>query len=157
MSSADICGIARKMTRYFITSDLHGFYDEFMEALNRAGFDIADPEHALIVCGDIFDRGKKPLEIYDFLRSLPKERRILIRGNHEGLLRNLVARGYPESFDFHNGTYDTLAYISKQPIKADFTRRLFRSGDADMEKILKKRDAYEHKLFHSRKLKEILR
>lgn len=145
------------MTRYFITSDLHGFYDEFMEALGRAGFDANDSEHILIVCGDIFDRGEKPLEIYDFLRSLPKERRILIRGNHEALLRNLAARGYPESYDIHNKTYDTLAYISKQLIKTDFTRHLFKTGNADIEKILKKHDAYEHKLFHNRKLKEILR
>lgn len=145
------------MTRYFITSDLHGFYDEFIDALGRAGFDINDTKHILIICGDIFDRGKKPLEIYDFLRSLPKERRILIRGNHEILLRNLAERGYPESYDTHNKTYDTLAYISKQPIKTDLTRHFFKTGDADIKKILKKYDAYEHKLFHSRKLKEILR
>ena len=144
------------MARYFITSDIHGFYDEFMEALRRAKFDINDRVHVLVVCGDIFDRGEKPLEIYDFLRSLPKERRILIRGNHEILLRDLAARGYPKDYDIHNKTYDTLAYISKQPVKIDFTRRLFKLGDADIEKILKKRDAYEHKLFHNRKLREIL-
>lgn len=145
------------MTRYFITSDIHGFYDEFMDALTRAGFDENNSSHILIVCGDIFDRGKKPLEIYDFLRSLPKERRILIRGNHETLLRDLAARGYPEDYDAHNKTYDTLAYIAKQPIKTDFARLLFKPGNVNIEKILKKRDEYEHKLFHSRKLKEILR
>ena len=143
--------------KYFVTSDIHGFYDEFKNALDKARFNINDPEHILIICGDIFDRGKKPLEIYDFLKSLPKERRVLIRGNHEILLRDLVEKGYPERHDIHNGTYDTLAYISKQPARDYFRELLFKSGKADIDKILKKREAYEHKLFHNRKLKEILK
>lgn len=96
------------MKKYFVTSDIHGFYDEFMTSLDRAGFNIINPNHILVICGDIFDRGSQPLQIYMFLRSLPKERRILVRGNHEYLLKDLVLRGKPESHDFHNYTIDTL-------------------------------------------------
>ena len=42
------------MKKYFVTSDIHGFYDEFMASLDRAGFDIINPDHILVICGDIF-------------------------------------------------------------------------------------------------------
>lgn len=94
--------------KYFVCSDIHGFYDEWMDSLNRAGFNREESSHVLIVLGDIFDRGKQPLKVYKFLRELPKERRILIRGNHESLLGQLVKRFYAEPQDEHNGTVDTL-------------------------------------------------
>ena len=58
---------------YFICSDIHGFFDEWMKALKEAGFDKENSNHTLIVLGDIFDRGKQPLQIYEFLRNLPKK------------------------------------------------------------------------------------
>ena len=97
---------------YFCTSDIHGYYDLFIEALTREGFDKNNPSHILIVAGDIFDRGEQSLEVYNFLKSLPKERRILIRGNHEYLLRDLVARKRPKSYDESNGTYGTLFQLA---------------------------------------------
>jgi hypothetical protein len=48
--------------------------------LTRKGFDACNNEHVLIVCGDLFDRGSESLKLYEFIKSLPKERRILIRG-----------------------------------------------------------------------------
>lgn len=99
------------MKKYFVTADIHGFYDPLMEGLRQAGFQRDNPDHILIVCGDIFDRGRHPLEVYRFLRSLPLERRFLIRGNHEYLLRDLVERGFPLDIDYHNGTFDTLLHF----------------------------------------------
>ena len=90
----------------FISSDIHSFFDEWQTALLKSGFDIHNPEHVIVVLGDIFDRGTQPLQVYYFLKALPKERRILIRGNHEILLKELVERGYAESHDYHNGTND---------------------------------------------------
>lgn len=96
------------MKTYFVISDLHGFYYPMHKSLYRAGFRKTNPDHILIVLGDIFDRGPDSVKIYKFLKSLPRERRILIRGNHEHLLREMVERGYPERHDFHNGTTDTV-------------------------------------------------
>lgn len=93
---------------YFVSSDIHGFFDEWMNALQEARFDKENPNHILIVLGDIFDRGRQPLEIYEFIRNLPKERRVLVRGNHEQLLKELVKRGFPETHDYHNRTIDTI-------------------------------------------------
>lgn len=98
---------------FFVCSDLHGFFDIFQDALDKAGFDTKDPSHIIIMVGDMFDRGPQALEMYNFFRSLPKNRRVLIRGNHEALLRDLVAKGYPQDHDYSNGTYGTLLQLAE--------------------------------------------
>ena len=72
------CGI--KMKKYFVSSDIHSFYTPFIKELIKTGFDLNNEEHILIICGDLFDRSDESLKIYEFIKSLPKERRILIRG-----------------------------------------------------------------------------
>lgn len=92
--------------KYFVVSDIHGFFDELIITLNEKGFDKNNPNHSLIVCGDCFDRGPKPIEVMEYLKSLP--RRHLIWGNHEQLMTELLCRRYPCSHDITNGTWDTL-------------------------------------------------
>ena len=48
------------MKKYFVVSDVHGFYDEMKKALDNAGFDIANPDHIFVSCGDLLDRGRQP-------------------------------------------------------------------------------------------------
>lgn len=92
---------------YYIMSDIHGFYTEMREALKKAGYKKTDPNAILVVCGDIFDRGSECVEVYKFLRSIPKSRRMLIRGNHELLLRDAINRGVFYQHDLSNGTVST--------------------------------------------------
>jgi len=101
------------MKTYFICSDVHSFYSVLMKALKRKKFDVDNPDHIFVLVGDLFDRGKESLELYNWVKSLPKERRILIRGNHELLFRDMVKRGYAESHDHHNMTIDTLYQLNK--------------------------------------------
>lgn len=96
------------MKTYFAISDIHSFYKEMHLALFKAGFRKTNPDHILIVVGDIFDRGSEPEKVYKFLRSLPKKRRILIRGNHEYLLRDAINRGVFYTYDYSNGTLGTI-------------------------------------------------
>ena len=101
------------MKKYFVVSDVHGFFTEMRRGLARAGFRKANPEHILVVVGDIADRGPDAPQVYEYIRSLPRERRILIRGNHELLLRNAVNRGYFYEGDYHNGTLGTVVQFTK--------------------------------------------
>lgn len=98
--------------KYFVVSDIHGFFDELITSLNEAGYDKNNLNHTLIILGDIFDRGRKPLEIYKFILSIPKENRILIRGNHEDLFLDLMEKDFPDSYDFVNETVQTFCDIS---------------------------------------------
>ena len=107
------------MTRYFIVSDIHGYYDEFIKALKDNGFDINNKEHVVISLGDVWDRGKQPVQIMEFLLNLYDQKRaILVRGNHEDLFEDVLKRGYFMLHDFCNGTVETFRqlawYITKQ-------------------------------------------
>lgn len=94
------------MPKFFVISDVHSFYDEMKKALDDAGFDPNNEEHFCVVLGDCFDRGDQPVEVMRYLKNLP--RKILVKGNHESLLRELCDRGYPGMHDYSNGTYDTV-------------------------------------------------
>ena len=71
--------------KYFVVSDIHSFYTPLKTCLDQAGYDVNNPEHIFVLNGDLFDRGNEASEVFNFVRSIPKERRILIRGNHEYL------------------------------------------------------------------------
>lgn len=94
------------MSKLFVISDVHGFYDQMIEALNEAGFDKDNPDHILISLGDNFDRGDKNEKVMEYLNSLTKK--VLVKGNHEGLLIDCCYRGFPKSHDFGNGTIKTI-------------------------------------------------
>ena len=105
------------MVKYFVTSDTHGFFDVFYKALLDQGFEIDNPDHKLIICGDLLDRGSQTVEIFEFIRSLG-DRVIYIRGNHEDLLRDCMteieAGMIPRTHHFHNGTVKTICQFCGQ-------------------------------------------
>ncbi len=96
--------------KYFVVSDLHSFKSEFEKALEKKGFKKNFDNHMLIVNGDIFDRGPESLEMKEYLDSI--NNKIMILGNHELLLLEIIRRGYFNSVDLHNGTVDTAIQLS---------------------------------------------
>lgn len=103
--------------KYFVTSDIHSFYKPLQRALKTAEFDINNPEHVLIVCGDVFDRGHETMKVYKFLKSIPEDRLVLVRGNHEDLYDALLKADFPARHDFSNGTVRTFCDIAGIDIK----------------------------------------
>lgn len=103
------------MIKYFCSSDIHSFYDEWMDALNIAGFDITDLNHHIIVCGDLFDRGDKSIECLDFVKELHSENRLIyVRGNHEDLLEQCLYELKSNKVCSHhvsNGTLKTISHF----------------------------------------------
>lgn len=102
---------------YFVLADTHSFYNETITALAQAGFDRANNGHAIILCGDAFDRGPGTIELFEFFSELQALGRfVYVRGNHEDLLfeccetlnKGFGAR-YDQSHHISNGTIDTLA------------------------------------------------
>lgn len=98
--------------KYFVVSDIHSFYLELKSALRLAGFEKRNKNHTLIVCGDVFDRGPDTVGVYKYLKSIPKSRCILIKGNHELLYEDLLKKRFPDSYDFSNHTVDTFCQIA---------------------------------------------
>lgn len=99
-----------KMKSFYVISDVHGFYDEMIKALDEAGFDPNNENHWLISLGDEIDRGGKPGEVIDYLMSLP--RAIFVKGNHQELMEDMLERGYPYGYDWSNGTMGTVCDLA---------------------------------------------
>ena len=97
---------------YFFISDVHSFYTEMITALKKAKFDKGNPEHCLVVLGDVFDRGNETKQVYDFLTSLNQDRLILVRGNHEQLYLELLKKRLPDNYDYSNGTVKTFCHVA---------------------------------------------
>ena len=108
------------MSKYFITSDVHGFFNELMVALNSKGFDVNNSDHKLIILGDLFDRGPDNRKVYEFVKSLG-DRFIYVRGNHEDLLgdcvREIVSVREVSEHHWHNKTVDTIAEFTQMNTK----------------------------------------
>ena len=64
----------------YVMSDLHGEYEQFIEMLEKINF---SSEDTLYILGDVFDRGKKPLDIIDYIRKPENNNIRMILGNHE--------------------------------------------------------------------------
>ena len=78
------------MAILYVCSDIHSYFEPFKKALDEAGFDPNNENHWIISCGDEWDRGTKPVEVMQYLISLP--RKVLVRGNHESLLQDLCEK-----------------------------------------------------------------
>lgn len=108
--------------KYYVVSDIHGFYTETINALSDKGFFSDKEKHKLIVCGDMMDRGKEALKMQEFMLDLAaRDELIFIRGNHEDLLPLMldeIEQSYNEGTvgvkqrHIHNGTYDTAAQLA---------------------------------------------
>ena len=90
----------------FAVSDIHGHYTLLKKALDEAGFDAKNPEHLLICCGDYFDRGPENGQVLKYLDRL--EHKILLRGNHEDMLLEILDTGRLKPHNYLNGTVETV-------------------------------------------------
>ena len=120
--------------KIFAVSDIHGHYTELKKALDNAGFDSGDPNHILICCGDCFDRGYENRKVLEYLSSL--ERRILIRGNHEDILENILECRQIDRIDIYNGA-DVTVHEFFGDTSTDRNGRINLSGHTDTLNALK--------------------
>ena len=107
------------MAKFFVSSDIHSAYTLWMNALKNAGFDKFNPNHIIIVCGDLFDRMDETMQTYLFAKEMSEKNRLIyIRGNHEDLLfdcMSQIKRGKcPSHHHFHNGTVKTICQFCGQ-------------------------------------------
>ena len=113
--------------RYYVVSDVHSFFDELKLALTEKGFFDDKEPRKLIICGDIFDRGSQSKEMQDFIMQLiENDEVILVRGNHEDLMLNLIenaeynfGRGIDYTHHWSNGTVRTVMDLTDTDVFHD--------------------------------------
>lgn len=100
--------------KYFVFSDVHGQYDALLQSLMEAGYDINNPTHILVSCGDGFDRGNQSDQVYHLLSR--RADNICIKGNHDEMLENAIVKGGKDTLTLfnclHNGLDKTIAAFS---------------------------------------------
>ncbi len=109
--------------RYYAVADVHGYYTQLIDALKDKGFFEDEEPRKLVVCGDLFDRGREAKDLQNFILDLmEKDEVILIKGNHEDLFMQLLDfdEGYPAHTHVRNGTYNT----GLQLIESDDTKSI---------------------------------
>ena len=104
----------------FCVSDVHSYLEPLKRALDKAGFDPNNPNHYLISCGDLFDRGPDSEELLHYIMSL--ERKILVKGNHDLLLEDCCMREFTYSYDISNGTTRTICDLGDEGMGHTFDK-----------------------------------
>lgn len=106
--------------KYYVVSDIHGYFYPFVTALKNKGFFEDKSPNKLIICGDLLDRGYETNEVCQFFVDLIKQDRVvLIRGNHEDLIEDLVdnlsdyIEDITSTHHYINCTYHTLMDLTQ--------------------------------------------
>ena len=140
--------------RYYVISDVHSFYSKTMRALSEKGFFEDKSPHKLIVCGDLFDRGSESVKMQNFICELLKnDDVILVRGNHEDLILDLIrdakqlfGYGIEHTHHWSNGTVKTVTDLTGTDVFTDDYRDIINKLCATpyltkiIPKMLKTRD-----------------
>lgn len=97
----------------YVMSDLHGMYNSMINMLKLIKFTAEDE---LIICGDILDRGQKPIDILEYI--VAHDNIHLIRGNHEEMFLEWYNYG-----DYYyvskNGGYTTIEQVQQYQMKSN--------------------------------------
>ena len=108
--------------KYYVVSDVHGFFSLLKQALQEKGFFEDKEPHKLILCGDMLDRGKETIEMQEFmLNLLHNNELIFVRGNHEDLMIDMLDRFENYRWEItlgvshhnSNGTWDSALQLSR--------------------------------------------
>lgn len=96
--------------KIFAVSDVHGFTSILRRNLSEVGFEVNNPNHLLVICGDLFDRGPEAKDMLKFIHEI--DNKIMVKGNHEDLMQDMIIREYPLFHDIQNKTYDTALQLA---------------------------------------------
>ena len=119
--------------KLFVVSDIHGHDTELKRALDKAGFDSENKEHIFVSCGDLFDRGGENAQVYEFVKGL--KQKILIKGNHEDILYEVLIGGRMTEEAELNGTDMTITQIFGKDAfdeNGNFNKDLYREKADEM-------------------------
>lgn len=101
--------------KYVFVSDIHGCYTKLIEALSEVNFD--KHKDTIVSLGDAFDRGPDSKKVLEFLMGCPN--RILVWGNHDLRLQELVYGASVHLNDFFNGVHKTFLSFTNEDTSLD--------------------------------------
>lgn len=87
-------------SKFFVLSDVHGCYAEFMQALSHWNRET----ETLVVLGDMVDRGPHSLEVVQELMKLKTElpeQVVVLQGNHDAMLTSWLLDTHKDDLGFY--------------------------------------------------------
>lgn len=100
--------------RVYIVSDIHNDADGFKELLRQIGF---TREDILIINGDVFDRGEKPVELYFEILKYPNV--YVIQGNHDVWVAREILEKYAGEKVGQYLSYNTVSILEQRLTPVD--------------------------------------
>lgn len=98
----------------YVVSDIHNDADGFIELIKVISF---SKEDILIIDGDIFDRGEKPVELY--FEILKHSNIYVIQGNHDVWVRREIRERYAGEKVGEYISYNTVSIMEKRLTPVD--------------------------------------
>lgn len=98
------------MSKYVI-SDLHGCFDKFIKMLEKINF---KDEDELYILGDIIDRGKKPIDILNYI--INHKNITLLKGNHEKMICDFQLEGDLSLWMLNGGSTTYTQIVANQDV-----------------------------------------
>lgn len=100
--------------KVYVVSDIHNDFNGFKKLLNKINFSKDD---ILIINGDIFDRGDKPVELY--FEILKHENIYVIQGNHDVWVKREIRKKYVKQKVGEFIAYNTVALLEERLTPVD--------------------------------------
>lgn len=100
--------------RVYVVSDIHNDADGFKELLRQIGFTMED---ILIINGDVFDRGEKPVELYFEILKYPNI--YVIQGNHDVWVAREILEKFAGEKVGQYISYNTVAILERRLTPVD--------------------------------------
>lgn len=100
--------------RVYVISDIHNDADGFQAILKKIDF---SPEDILIINGDIFDRGEKPVELY--FEILKYSNIYVIQGNHDVWVAREIREKFAGEKVGQYISYNTVSIMEKRLTPVD--------------------------------------
>ena len=101
----------------YVVSDIHNYADGFKRLLKKIQFNEND---LLIIDGDIFDRGDKPVELYFEILKYPNIQ--VIQGNHDVWVARQIIEQFGHKKIGEYISYNTVAIMEKRLTPVDMLR-----------------------------------
>ena len=101
----------------YVVSDIHNYADGFKRLLKKIQFNEND---LLIIDGDIFDRGDKPVELYFEILKYPNIQ--VIQGNHDVWVARQIIEQFGHRKTGEYISYNTVAIMEKRLTPVDMLR-----------------------------------
>ncbi len=108
-----------KYENYLIIGDVHGCFDEMKELIEKPLGKEIDEKTAIIFIGDLFDKGEKIKEVWEFFKS--KNNVFSIKGNHEEKLIRYL-RG--NNINISGGLDKTIDQLNLDNINTSYAKEL---------------------------------